>query len=133
MNEDWKYVKSLKNGNAVDEFEKQNNICFPQDLKDFILKNNGRRPHKMTIDTADTKKRVFKSLLSFNRDDKETIFTMYPVIQKENPELIPFASDPFGNFYCVHKKDKKIILWLHETAKTEFVAASFSELLEKLY
>ena len=45
MNEiTWKYVKELKDTNAVDAFEKENKIEFPNDLKQVLLKYNGGRP-----------------------------------------------------------------------------------------
>lgn len=131
MNQRWKYVKELQNKQAVTDFETQHNVVFPDDLKEWILKNNGGRPYNSTIDTEKTKSRVFKSLLSFNPDDKETIFTVYDVLQKEDKSLLPFASDPSGNFFCI--KNGKIVLWLHETGTIENVADSFSAMLKKLH
>lgn len=131
MDQIWKYVKELRNKQAVSDFEAQHNVVFPADLKEWILKNNGGRPYDSIIDTEKTKSRVFKSLLSFNPDDKETIFTVYDVLQKEDKTLLPFASDPSGNFFCI--KNGKVVLWLHETGSIENVADNFSAMLKKLH
>jgi cell wall assembly regulator SMI1 len=127
----WKYVKELTNKSAVDEFEKKNKVSFPTDLKNCIKANNGGRPDKNIFDSEKTKERVFKTLLSFNENDIETIYKYYPVIKKEMPSLVPFAIDSFGNFLCIN--ENKVVFFLHETDEIENVANSFSELLDKLY
>ena len=48
-------------------------------------------------------------------------------------QLLPFASDPSGNFICVNLETKAIELWLHETNEKELVAYSFEDFLNKLY
>lgn len=127
----WKYVKPLQNEASIEAFEKANTIGFPQDLKTSIKQNNGGRPDKKRFDTDKEKERVFKTLLSFNESDVENIYKFFPIIRKVSPELLPFASDPGGNFLCV--KDNKIVLFLHETETLEEVADSFSDFLTKLY
>jgi hypothetical protein len=127
----WKYIKELANKMAVEDFEKAHNISLPSELKDCIKKNNGGRPNKAVFDTDKSKERVFKTLLSFNESDMENIYKFFPIIQTHSKSLIPFASDPGGNFLCI--KDKKIVLFLHETTSLEKVADSFNELLDKLY
>ena len=47
----WKYVKELKNKEAIDIFEKENGVSFPTDLKDILLKYNGGRPSLRYFDT----------------------------------------------------------------------------------
>ncbi|MDR3333440.1 MAG: SMI1/KNR4 family protein [Treponema sp.] len=127
----WKYVKELKNKYAIEDFEKAYDIVLPLDLKQCIKENNGGRPGKKLFDTDKTKERVFKTLLSFNESDIENIYTFFPIIQAESSSLVPFASDPSGNFICV--KDTRIVLFLHETGAIEHIAESFTELLSRLY
>ena len=126
----WKYVKPLLKADAVDNFEKENNISLPQDLKQCITLNNGGRPSLNVFDTGISKDRVFKTLLSFNESDKENIFTFFPIIHSQKNGLIPFASDPGGNFLCL--MGTKVVLYLHENGNIEQVADSFSDLLAKL-
>jgi len=127
----WKYVKPLINKAAVEDFEKKYNVSFPSDLKQGIKVNNGGRPDKSTFDTNKTTERVFKTLLSFNEEDVETIYKYFPIIHREITSLLPFASDPGGNFLCL--KDGKVVLYLHEIGDIESVAISFTELMDKLY
>jgi cell wall assembly regulator SMI1 len=127
----WKYIKPLSKTDAIENFEKKNGISFPSDLKKCIKANNGGRPSSTVFDTNDSKERVFKALLSFNESDAENIYKYFPIINSHSNNLIPFASDPFGNYICL--KDSKVVLFLHETGKLEYIADSFSCLLEKLY
>jgi hypothetical protein len=127
----WKYVKPLVNKAAVEEFEIKHNILLPASLKQCVKMNNGGRPDKNTFDTDKSKERVFKTLLSFNENDVENIYTYFPLIRSENPTLIPFASDPGGNFICI--EDGAVVLLLHETGGTEKAASSYTEFLDKLY
>jgi hypothetical protein len=127
----WKYVKPLINIGAIEEFEKKANISLPLDLKECIKANNGGRPSYSIFDTANSKGRVFKALISFNELDVENIYKFFPIKESQFNDLIPFASDPFGNYLCL--QDTKIVLYLHETAKLEFISNSFTGLLEKLH
>ena len=38
-----------------------------------------------------------------------------------------------GNYICFTTGSKNIVLWLHETNKTEKIASSFNDFLKKLY
>jgi cell wall assembly regulator SMI1 len=127
----WKYVKKLTNDNAVEEFERKNQISFPEDLKQCIKMHNGGRPSRNIFDTDKTKERMFKTLLSFNNNDVENIDKYFHVIQTKLKNLLPFASDPGGNFLCI--QNNKVVLYLHDTGNIEKVADSFSEFLKNLY
>ena len=127
----WEYVKPLSSITLIDDFERENNITFPPDLKSCLLKNNGGRPSKNTFDTKRSKEKVFKALLSFNKSDLETIYMVYPVLDEEKKGLIPFASDPGGDILCI--QNNAVVLYSHETGGIEKVSNSFTELLSKLY
>ena len=126
----WKYVKELKNSAAVDDFEKVHGVVFPADLKAVLIKYNGGRPAKKYFDVGAEKDKEFKTLLSFNDADIENIYKYYP-LDSADKTLIPFASDPAGNYFVL--KNNAVHLWLHEADKTVFVAATFTEFLHMLH
>jgi hypothetical protein len=130
-NSTWKYVKALTVGTAIEDFEGEHHISLPQDLKQCMKTNNGGRPVKNGFDTETSKGRVFKTLLSFNPSDAESMQKYFPIVRSEKSTLIPFASDPGGNFLCL--QNGEVVLFLHETGAVESVAKSFTALLEKLY
>lgn len=126
----WKYVKPLKNINAIEKFEKEHSILFPLDLKGILTKFNGGRPSLKYYDTKTERDKEFKTLLSFNEEDIETIYKHYP-LDSSDKTLVPFASDPAGNYFVV--KDEKIYLWNHETDSVGYIANSFSDFLSNLH
>ena len=126
----WKYVKPLKDTNAIENFEKEHSVSFPSDLKDILSKNNGGRPSVKYYDTKTEKDKEFKTLLSFNEEDIETIYKYYP-LDSSDDKLLPFASDPAGNYFVV--KDGKICLWNHENDSTICLANTFSDFLASLH
>lgn len=129
----WKYVKPLKNNKAVETFESEYGLKLPQDITNCIKQNNGGRPDKKVFDTEVSKGRVIKSLLSFNKDDLETVYDAIDILKNEKPNLVPLVSDPSGNYICFDTKQQVIVLWLHETNMTEKISTSFAAFLEKLY
>ena len=131
-NINWKYVKALSDSDSVGKFEKENNIELPKSLKETVLNFNGARPRPNTFDSEFNKECVFKSLLSFNINDKENIFEVTKWMKENSINLIPFASDPAGNYLCFNQ-DKQVILWKYETNKCEFVCDSFEKLVDSLY
>ncbi len=126
----WKYVKPLKNANAIDVFEKEHAVSFPADLREILFKNNGGRPSLKYYDTKTEKDKEFKTLLSFNEEDIETVYKHYP-LDTSDKSMIPFASDPAGNYFVL--KDNSIYLWKHESDSTIFLASSFSVFLSMLH
>lgn len=130
----WKYVKALKSENAIEEFESTIKFEFPESFKEIVTNYNGGRPEKDIYDTDKTKERTIKSLLSFNKEDKENIWKM--VEWDSNglcKQYITFAIDHFGNLICFSVKDKTIVFIDMETLTTEIIAPDFSAFIGKLY
>jgi hypothetical protein len=127
---DWNYVKPLKSIDFISEFENKFNFKFPSEFKAIVMKYNGGRPVNNTYKTS-SKERTIKSFLSFNKDDKESIWNIDKYDWNPDNDLItkyiPFANDSAGNLICFKKKDKSIIFLDMETLKSEHIADDFSE------
>lgn len=129
---DWRYIKPLSSEERIDEFENLVNYNFPSSFKNIVKQYNGARPKCCLFNTVWKTGRELKSFLSFNRDDKETIWEMYKVsVLETNGKYIPFAIDHFGNMICF-ARDGQIIFLNHETLKTESIASSFDEFMNSL-
>lgn len=121
MNElTWKYVKPLKNPDVVTQFLKKNNIVLPLNLILFIEKNNGGRPSLKLFNTDKGKEHVFRSLLSYNQEDTDSIYTVFPQLF-ENTSLYPIGMDASGNYVCFDYSEKKYVLLNHETNSKEAI------------
>lgn len=126
----WKYVKELKNATAIDDFEKEHNFSYPQDLKQVLIKYNGGRPSLKYYDLQSENDKEFKTLLSFNESDIENVYKCYP-LDSSDKSLIPFASDPAGNYFVL--KDNAVCLWNHETDRVEKISSTFTDFLNNLH
>jgi len=134
MNIQWRYVKPLKDKNLVEDFECAVTYEFPNSFKECIENYNGGRPSESVFDTYKTKGIAMKSLLSFNKEDKENIWSLNEWVKNDlNNLFIAFAIDNFGNLICFDMRNDNIIFWNHEKNEKEFVAKSFDEFLNKLY
>lgn len=127
---EWKYVKPLKNRNSIANFEAKCKIRFPKDLKDTIIKYNGGRPSLKYFDVGSEKDKEFKTLLSFNESDHESIYKSYP-LDTDDKTIVPFASTASGDYLVI--KNDAIYLWNHETDKTTFISDNFTLFLNKLH
>ena len=127
---EWKYVKELKDKTVIENLEKISNITIPTDLKQLIIKYNGGRPNKNVFDTTCSKERVMKSLISYNKEDKENIY-LYTEFFDE--KLLPFAVTEFGDIVCYNLNTNIIELYLHEQDKCEKICDNIIEFFDRLY
>lgn len=127
----WRRVKPLKRLNAVEEFERKYNCSLSDELKSCIIAYNGGRPFPKTIHLANGEENDVKVLLSFNEDDIEAVNNIAPFFMEHfHGELIPFATDSSGNYYCEQRG--AIVLWT-QNEEIFSVCDSFSAFLDSLY
>ena len=113
MSIEWKYVKPLNDKKSVSAFLIEHSIVLPLDLVKVLESYNGGRPSDKSVVVADGREFVFKSLLSYNKDDLETIYSIYPIF--EQTSCFPFATDPSGNIICYDTEKEEYVLYEHET------------------
>ena len=108
----WNFKIKLKE-DSLEKAEKSLGAEFPKDLREFIEKNNAASPDKSII-MLNGCERVLDAVLSFN--DEETEATTFKSVFRAigNKQLIPFAGDPFGNYFCYSLRNGKIAYYHHE-------------------
>ena len=130
---DWKYVKPLSNEENIAAFERITAFSLPESFKECVKRHNGARPKCRGFDTDKQTGRELKSFLSFNREDKETVWEMYEACAVATKgQYIPFAIDNFGNLICFDRSGQ-IVFIDHETLNIEKIAPSFYEFVFSLY
>lgn len=131
---EWKYVKPLKSQDLIDDYECMVKYVFGNSFRNCVLEHNGGRPSRRTFDTEVKKERELKSFLSFNREDKETVWKIFEWNQDElGSRYVPFAIDHFGNLICFDANDDKIVFIHLEDISVEMIADTFDEFLDALY
>ena len=118
MSIQWKYVKPLEDETAVKGFITKKGVILPKDLIDCLERNNGGRPSEKDFKTASGREYVFKSLYSYNTDDKDTIYGIIDVLSSKE-SLYPIGSDAARNIVCYNITSGKYELYIHETDSTE--------------
>lgn len=128
----WKYKIDVADINVFEEIEHERKICFPLELKNFILNTNAATPSRYNFMVGNNE-RVLGAILSFNHNESDTdsVFTALSVI--DDHTLLPFGIDPFGNYICYSLKDNKIVFWDHETSRVDSTGKTLSEFIETLY
>ena len=116
----WKYVKKLENAEQINSFLEKYHVQLPDTLVSLIKENNGGRPSDKTIITDSDREYVFKSLLSYNEHDLETVYSVYPDLFIDT-QLFPVGTDAAGNFICYDYKKGKLCLYNHETEEVESI------------
>ncbi len=131
---EWKYVKKLSSESLIDGYEKIYHFKFPEVYKKCVLINNGGRPDKKTFITKNKNEHTLKSFLSFNTEDKETVWEITEWNREElASKYIPFAIDNFGNLICFQKDNTYIAFINLDDMSCEIVSTSFDEFINSLY
>ena len=130
----WKYVKPLESEKLIDDFESLAGYIFPTEFRECVLRYNGGRPERRGFDTDKNAARELKSFLSFNHNDRETMWKIFAWNKAElSNKYIPFAIDNFGNLICFNADNDKVVFVNHENLSIELIADTFSEFIEVLY
>lgn len=130
----WKYAKNLKSVNLINDFERLVKYNFCDAFKECIITNNGGKPSKSIFDTNKGKEHELKSFLSFNKEDKETVWRAFEWAEKETKnKYVPFGIDNFGNMICFDKNNDSVIFINHENMSVELIANNFEKFIDVLY
>lgn len=132
MSNIWRFKIELKQEDVFDKIQERIGKKFPDELRNFIIKYNAASPDENCI-VINGVERVVNTVLSFNEIDTEAItyMSVAKVINKKS--LIPFAADPFGNYFCYSLEKKEVVFFNHEEQTFEESGDSLQEFVNKLY
>ena len=111
----------------IADVERKNKFIFPQEIKSFLLANNGGQPNK-TIYTQNSQDYVVDFFLPIKSTEFEdltysaTITDLSDIIPNT---VIPFAIDPFGNYFVFDKAEGKIYFLEMEEVALSLLASDF--------
>lgn len=131
---EWKRIKNLDDKSCLEKFQKEFGIEIPISLKHLILHYNGARPSEKLIKLENGNVLEVKMLLSYNEEDTENIYDCIEFFKKKyNNKILPFATEPSGNYFCMNLEDYSIIYWIHEEDSIIKVSNSLKQFLQRLY
>jgi hypothetical protein len=117
-------------------------VKFPKDYRAFIRTNSCGRPMQDTFDFGNHLGAVLKLLLPFEPEKKINIVHTNDITEGLDKRVIAFADDPFGNSICFDYRNTDtnppVVFFDHELDsddpdKYQYICASFTELIDKLY
>lgn len=139
---EWLEKQEISNEIVV-EVEKNLDICFPSDFRNFIINHSGAYPIPHTYDFIGRDEAVLNNIIDFDLDLQDNVIKTYELVKDRLLlSIFPFAEDPFGNLICFDYRETqtnpKIVFWDHELTKDDpdnfqYICDSFTELLDKLY
>ena len=122
----WKFIVPIESEGLIYEFEQFSGYQLPDFFKQLVMENNAGKPENWIADTESGNRIMIKKLLSFNKDDKDSIWNVkYP------DGLIPFMLDAFGHQICFNKTNGEIIFVGKD--KKEFLADNIEDFIERLH
>lgn len=131
---EWKYVKPLSSEENINDFECMVKYCFPDEFRKCVIQHNGGRPSCKVFDTNKTKERELKSFLSFNKEDRETVWKIHEWNAEElSNRYIAFAIDNYGNLICFDANNDSIVFLNHENLEIELISQNFKMFIDSLY
>ncbi|OIJ14227.1 hypothetical protein BKP37_09090 [Anaerobacillus alkalilacustris] len=136
VNLEWKFEKPVATNRVLEQLESTLDVTLPMSYKLLVKQHNGARPRPNMIKMMNGNDRVIKTFLTVY-PTKGGINDVLEWLGKQLPhKMVPFANDPFGNYFCFHYKTSKgepsIVFWNHEKQQEEFMAHSFEEFIYNL-
>jgi len=132
----WTEFNVLKDVTLLEKFSKQFRVTFPTKYLELAKAGIEEPFEKQLVMTKKGNERVIDNFVSFN-EDTYSIFDVTDWIHDDVgfANLIPFASDPFGNYFCFDKSTNpmKIVWWFHETDDIEEISDDFDQFIASLY
>ena len=132
MNNEWSFKIELRNPEIFKEIEDKYDVEFPDSLKEFIVLNNAASPNLNCVNINGIE-RVYAETLSFNEDEEEALTFSYVMDTIKNFKYIPFAVDPFGNYFCYALDKDTISYYEHEENVFSDTELSLGEFIDSLY
>ena len=128
----WKNVKAFYNDRIFTDIETIRNIHVPGILRDFIRESNNAEPSLKRYKIGLSEK-VFNSVLPFNDniDGKSPLSNALNDVTENN--LIPFATDPSGNYFCYDVITHKIVFWDNSTSTSISTGVDILLFMSSLY
>ena len=132
MSNKWLFKIELKDKTIFKKYERDYNIIFPSELEAFVLNNNASSPEQNAVDFNGVE-RIYDETLSFNLCDEEAS-TFNSAMKAVNCEdCLPFAKDPFGDYFCYNLENETVSFYNHEEDRIEKSDIGFHQFIEMLH
>ena len=129
---DWLSIRLPLCSSDVDSMEKELNIVLPEDYKSQIGPLNGGALRNTYINLPVLGKVPYSRNVALHKGARAGIYDLFPIFNREESRLFPFASVGNGDYFCFDLVSKTVVLYLHEIQETRYICKTFTELLNNL-
>lgn len=131
----WKFGSPVSD-EVVRAAESQLGVVFPSDYRTLVGQHNGGRPKPNAVEIPGRREAVMERLVRLDACAGDDVASAVAVLRgRGQGNLVPFASDPFGNLFCfqfARKVQSAVVFWEHETGSVSAICKTFSDLLALL-
>lgn len=131
----WKYTEKEFDRNEINNFQKHHNIKFPQEYLAMLDVANGASPEKNIL-KKDSQEFVVSYFFSWSKGSDINFIENNSFFHEiHSQEVIPFANDPFGNFFCFfygNNDTPSIVFWEHEQDSIVELSTNFCDFITAL-
>jgi len=130
----WRGNKPTQDISLLIAIENDRHIIFPVEYKETAMHYNKGVPSKKCI-RCNGRERVFTRLIAINSDLHPNVCDAIKWIDEE-PSVIPFGLDPFGNVFAFRynqPENYEIVFIDLENGDIQTICKSFAEFLNGLY
>lgn len=131
----WNFPKSKINNVHLDLLERKLDVRLPIEYRELMKFKNGARPSKKVIQ-MEIEEKIIKSFLPVHSTKGSVYEAANWLKDYLPPHSIPFANDPFGNFFlfCSNSSTERpyIYFWNHELLEKQYITSSFRNFLDLL-
>ena len=122
---------------AISKAELELGFTFPESFRNWLLLNNGRSIEDITIfpvfDERDARKTWDSIVRNYNNNWKSWLDNYGSQFDFSN--LLPFGEFGTGDYFCFDfsqqvADEPAVVIWSHETGRTENVASDFQKFIE---
>ncbi|MBO5609068.1 MAG: SMI1/KNR4 family protein [Eubacterium sp.] len=132
MDNKWNFKIDLENDEVFKAIGEKYGVEFPEALKEFIIQNNAASPDADCI-VIDGIERVYGETLSFNEEETEASTFNDAKFAVEDNQYLPFAIDPFGNYFCYSLTTDTIVFYDCEENTYSDSNLNLNEFIRRLY
>jgi len=130
---EWLYKDKNCTQEDIKKIEEELKVTLPEEFKDLIMNNNGVYP-KLNQYKFNRDEKIVQALLSCKETDDNNIIRIAKQINILG--LVPFMSDPFGNYICFQfglDDNYQIVFYDHETGLIKNISKNFNDFINNLY
>ena len=128
----WSSIRNKMTYSEVKNIEKQINVAFPEDYCKLIGNINGAALKKGYIIHPVLGKISYSRNTNLDSEVRGNALQLFEVLDDSSKKYFPIASVGNGDYYCIDLKNKRIVLYQHETGEVTLVCDTFTELLSMI-